>query len=325
MVAYTTNKTLAQPQVAGDSGVWGGELNNNLIAPLDLMLGGVASISLSATDYTLDAAEIENLGIKFSGLLLASVSVYSACIGVYYVENNCTGNYPVTLQANFGAGGVGTGWNIPQGSRTLFVSDTAVGARPLSGDVYESFRRAGIPEPFAGATAPFGYVLCYGQAISRALYPYLYTAIGTTYGTGDGSTTFNVPDLRGRSIFGLDTMGGLTAGRLTGANLGNIPYPSTLGSAGGEENHTQTIAETPAHPHGITDPGHLHPIAWTQSGAGGGNLNASYLAGIASNTGGAKTGSTSNATTNITINPAGGGTSHNTTPPGMVMNWIIKV
>lgn len=51
--------------------------------------------------------------------------------------------------------------------------------------------------PFAGEAAPNGWLLCYGQAISRTTYSTLFGIIGTTYGTGDGSTTFNLPDLRG--------------------------------------------------------------------------------------------------------------------------------
>jgi microcystin-dependent protein len=56
----------------------------------------------------------------------------------------------------------------------------------------------GVLMPYAGATAPSGYLLCDGAAVSRTIYAALFTAIGTAYGAGDGSTTFNVPDLRGR-------------------------------------------------------------------------------------------------------------------------------
>ena len=70
---------------------------------------------------------------------------------------------------------------------------------------------AGMLFPFAGASAPTGYLLCHGQAVSRTTYADLFTAIGTTYGTGDGSSTFNLPDLRGRVIAGQDDMGGSSA------------------------------------------------------------------------------------------------------------------
>lgn len=69
--------------------------------------------------------------------------------------------------------------------------------------------------PFAGSAAPDGWILCYGQAVSRTAYANLFAVIGTTFGTGDGSTTFNLPDLRGRIAAGKDNMGGSAAGRLT--------------------------------------------------------------------------------------------------------------
>ncbi len=58
--------------------------------------------------------------------------------------------------------------------------------------------------PFAGAAAPTGWLLCQGQAVSRTTYAQLFSVIGTTYGSGDGSTTFNLPDMRGRVAVGSD-------------------------------------------------------------------------------------------------------------------------
>lgn len=87
---------------------------------------------------------------------------------------------------------------------------------------------AGAIMGYGGTTAPGGYLLCDGSAISRTTYGHLFTAIGTTYGVGDGSTTFNVPDLRQRFPLGKATSG-------TG---------STLGGTGGAIDHTHTV--TPA-------------------------------------------------------------------------------
>jgi microcystin-dependent protein len=87
--------------------------------------------------------------------------------------------------------------------------------------------RTGVVEPFAGTTAPAGSLLCYGQAVSRTDYVGLFTVIGTTYGTGDGSTTFNVPDLRGAVAGGKSNMGGVDRGNLTGG--------ATLGAAFGSQ------------------------------------------------------------------------------------------
>lgn len=69
--------------------------------------------------------------------------------------------------------------------------------------------------PYAGNAAPTGWLLCFGQAISRTSFATLFDVIGTTYGAGDGSTTFNLPDMRGRVAAGKDDMGGTDAARLT--------------------------------------------------------------------------------------------------------------
>lgn len=93
-------------------------------------------------------------------------------------------------------------------------------------------------------SVPFGYVLPYGQAISRTIYAAYFLLVGTTYGVGDGSTTFNVPDYRGRVGAGLDNMGGSDAGRLSTAN--------TLGTAMGAETVTQAASDVAAHAHGVS-------------------------------------------------------------------------
>jgi microcystin-dependent protein len=91
----------------------------------------------------------------------------------------------------------------------------------------------GMVLPFAGATAPDGFLLCDGSAVGRATWPDLFAAIGTTYGAGNGSTTFNLPDLRGRIAAGRDDMGGAAANRIT---LGVSGIAGTaLGAVGGDQ------------------------------------------------------------------------------------------
>jgi microcystin-dependent protein len=104
---------------------------------------------------------------------------------------------------------------------------------------------------FAGSTAPTNWLLCHGQAISRSTYSSLFTAIGTTYGAGDGSTTFALPDMRGRVAAGKDDMGGSAASRLTSTVLS---ASNTLGATGGSQTHTLTSGESgvPAHSHANT-------------------------------------------------------------------------
>lgn len=97
---------------------------------------------------------------------------------------------------------------------------------------------------YAGTTAPnSAFVLPYGQAISRTTYATLFSLISTTFGTGDGSTTFNVPDLRGRVVAGKDDMGGSSANRLTAADDGL--NGDTLGATGGGETQTLVTANLP--------------------------------------------------------------------------------
>jgi microcystin-dependent protein len=95
-----------------------------------------------------------------------------------------------------------------------------------------------------GTTAPnSNFAFPFGQAISRSTYSALFALMGTTYGTGDGSTTFNLPDKRGRISVSLDNMGGSTAGRVTSGGSGIAG--TAVGSAGGFETYTQRQSDLP--------------------------------------------------------------------------------
>ncbi len=150
--------------------------------------------------------------------------------------------------------------------------------------------------PFAGSSAPSGWLLCDGSSQLRATYAALFTAIGTTYGSADG-THFTLPDLRGRGPFGRDDMGGSAANRIT--NGGSGITGTALGSSGGEQNHTLITSEMPAHVHSQAG----GPISLGGSG-GGSTINGSP--------GNADTGST------------GGDGAHQNMPPALILNYIIK-
>jgi microcystin-dependent protein len=169
----------------------------------------------------------------------------------------------------------------------------------------------GVVNPFAGATAPSGWLLCFGQAVSRTAYPVLFTTLSTTYGSGDGSTTFNIPDMRGRAVAGKDDMGGTAASRLTSTVL---TASNTLGATGGTQTHTMTSAEMPSHTH--IQNAHAH----STNIAGGSGSPASYY--YASQWGALNTivSSTETATNQST----GGGGAHLNTQPTIVLNYIIK-
>lgn len=185
----------------------------------------------------------------------------------------------------------------------------------------------GSVSTYAGNQAPTGYILCDGSAISRTTYHALFQVIGTTYGSGDGSTTFNVPNLKGKFVVGFDSA--------------QTEFDN-LSETGGAKTHTLTIAEMPAHNHNgltqsagththtITDPGHTHSYVNQPNTQNTDNAFSTETA--ADNSSVAQTSSSS--VTGITINSAGahqhvidsqgGGQPHNNLPPYLVLNYIIK-
>lgn len=185
---------------------------------------------------------------------------------------------------------------------------------------------SGVMFPFAGSSVPSGFLLCDGQAVSRTTYANLFVAIGTTWGSGDGSTTFNVPDYRGYAMAGADNMGGTPANRLTGY---------ALGSTGGAQAVTLAANQLPVsayqdtgHAHTATDSGHDHPFgnniqigALSSSGGGTDYLIIGTPAAINTGTGTAHV-TVASGTANIT-NP-GGGQSHSNVQPTATCNVIIK-
>ena len=142
---------------------------------------------------------------------------------------------------------------------------------------------------YAGSISPSKWLICDGSAISRTDYADLFAVIGTTYGTGDGSTTFNLPDLKGRTPIGSSTT-------------------YALGSTGGEATHKLTVNEMPAHGHIYADRTFLY---WaSSSGSGGVTFNT--------NNGWKYNESFSNAFMNT-----GGSQAHNNMQPYTAINFII--
>lgn len=170
------------------------------------------------------------------------------------------------------------------------------------------WRHISIPEPigtikeFAGGTVPAGHLLCDNTTYSRTTYAALFNEIGTTWGVGDGSTTFGVPDSRRRT--------GVGSGGTGTGTLGNA-----VGNVGGEETHQLTTAELAAHTHGVTDPGHFHTVnAGPSSGASGGA--DTYRTD--------STAPTQSKVTGVTVNSAGSDTAHNNMPPSYVATKVIR-
>lgn len=132
----------------------------------------------------------------------------------------------------------------------LPADNAAASTQSVAGlqDLLDALIPVGSVYDYAGSSAPSKFEFCDGSAISRTTYADLFAAIGTTYGAGDGSTTFNVPDLRGRVVAGKDDMGGTAASRMTSGSKAAVDG-TVLGAAGGSEEHTLVEAEMPGHTH----------------------------------------------------------------------------
>ena len=210
---------------------------------------------------------------------------------------------------------------------TAKIQDGAVTSAKLDAAAVSVLMPTGSIMPFAGASAPTGYLLCNDTPISRTTYSALFAVIGTTYGVGDGASTFNIPDLRGRVIAGQDDMGGASANRLTGLTGG--VDGDVLGGSGGAETHGLSQAEMPAHrhlsvhgpitsnvPYYASSPG---PNTILSGAFGGGTADDGVAESYTKVTGGTAGESGSNSTTSSYSN-----TAHNNVQPTIILNYIIK-
>lgn len=164
----------------------------------------------------------------------------------------------------------------------------------------------GVILPYGGTSAPTDFLFCYGQSLSTSTYADLHSAIGYTYG-GSGSS-FNLPDLRGRTIAGQDDMGGSSANRLTGQSGGLDG--DTLGATGGAETHTLTEAQLASH---------SHTISGTYRRDEGSSPGGYFPHGSARGTN-----QTISGFLDITADSVGSDQAHNNVQPTIILNYIIK-
>jgi len=216
-----------------------------------------------------------------TGALSGSTATFSGAISS--VSPSFTGT-PTAPTASAGT-------NTTQIATTAFVTQNAV----LTGALLM----------WPTASAPTGYLLCNGSAVSRTTYSALYAVIGTTFGSGDGSSTFNLPNYVDRMPIGVGTIA-------TG-----------VGSFGGSATTTLSISNLPAHNHGVNDPGHYHTPNLANGGGGFGNDSANWVSNSQGNT--SYNGPALNAAyTGITTQNTGSGASIQTISPYLGINFIIK-
>ena len=316
----TVNCLFTTPNTGDLVGSWGTAAINPIITALDGRLGGVTSISLSNASVTLTQqagtatpgagpTQCDNAVIKLSGTLSANCVVTFPLPGVYVVRNDCTvGSFYVQARA----AGTGNLIGIPEGKSSKvwndgtnmdFVDPPEVGS-------YLDLAASTTPK-WMGACTVKPYLICDGTVYTSNNFTALSARLGSTYG-GNGSTTFGVPDLRGRYRLPLDNQGGSAAGRVTNAISG--VNATTLGASGGSQSiqaHTHTAT--------VTDPGHTHPVPSTSAASGSG---ASSLAQIGS--GGAQTIGTASTGVTVSNSTTGSGGSQNMPPTLVAGIALIK-
>lgn len=217
--------------------------------------------------------------------------------GVIYIDVSDNGIYTITADSKPGDDDYTTITTYSSNSCSVTdITDSRTGSTKTIQKTTEIVtqqtgepEKVGVIKMFSGSVPPLGWMLCNGAAISRTKYSKLFSVIGITYGSGDGETTFNLPNLKGKTIVGLDE---------TDTDFG------VLGKIGGEKTHKLTTQEMPKHFHGQ---------AFHMASSGGGNTT---LQG---------SGSSADWVIGDATEKSGGDQPHNNLQPYIVLNYIIKV
>jgi microcystin-dependent protein len=321
-------------QATGENATtWGIKTNTNLDLLAESIAGAVTLNVAGSGDFTLSTAngaadEARQAILILTGLLTGNRNIIvPSSPKNYTVINQTTGAFAVTLKQS-----AGTGLPIPAGGPTITVCTSttcvdSIGATPYSKTLLAATSVAAaqttlqVPPPtptgvileYGGTAAPSDWLLCNGDAVSRSTYAALFAVIGTAYGAGDGSTTFNVPDRRDR--FGIGASGTVARGSTGGST-----------TSGGT---ALTTAQMPSHTHtGTTSTAgdHSHTVSLRDFGGGGGgvqNLTDGSGGGPSTayptNTAGAH-----NHTFTTDATGSGDAHTHSVTPPYVASNYIIK-
>jgi microcystin-dependent protein len=203
---------------------------------------------------------------------------------------------------------------------TSQIQNNAVTSAKIDSTVTSAISPTGSIVQYGGSSAPTGWLLCDGSAVNRTTYAALFAVVGTTYGSGDGSTTFNVPNFKGRVAVGRDS--------------GQTEF-DVLGETGGAKTHTLSTAEMPSHTHSVDPPAtatdsqghHTHQVE-AQWGSSGGSWGLTEASGKSSN-GQLDTYGAGAHTHTVNIGAfasasAGSGSAHNNLQPYITVNYIIK-
>jgi microcystin-dependent protein len=349
--SYSTSLKIQLMANGEDSNTWGTITNTNWNL-IEQAVSGVQPITMSNANYTLSnlngvSDEARNMVLVVGGTSSVSTTPYNQIVAplvtkFYVITNNTVGGNPITI-----GGSSGSLITIPNATTVqvycdgtnFYSAQTASagnfnvnGNETVSGNlsVAGTLTVAGLPAGFsptgsvtmyAANSAPTGWLLCNGVAVSRTTYAALFAVVGTTFGAGDGSTTFNLPNYADRMPIG----------------VGSIA--ASIGATGGSASTTLSVANLPSHSHSasstssssssVSDPGHSHVLVTHDgSGTNTSNVSASYSNGnpYSTNTNSAYTNISvsTTTTTNTTIGNTGSGTAATTISPYLGINFIIK-
>ena len=299
-----TNKTLTSPVIASFTP----DGTHTLTAPLETATLATQTGTETLTNKTIAAGSNTISGLTNSNL--------SGSAGITYANLDVANSIEASdINSQSSSGG------------TTLTSN---------GDGTASFQASigfssGMLMPFAGSSIPTGWLNCDGSAVSRSTYAALFSAVSTTWGSGDGSTTFNLPDLRGQTVIGAGTGTGLTPRTLGTTYIGEEAHLNTSAESG-VPSHIHTMG---SHIHTMGNHTHGHPpgvgggqFVVTNTGGGGYGNGGSILAHFvgADNTDGPSTNNTDGPSTNNTDanSTANASNAHNTMQPSAVVNYIIK-
>jgi microcystin-dependent protein len=302
---FSPNRNYVLPATGNDVNTWGPLLNGNFSA-IDSNISALLPVSTTGGTTTFTTGQAANLYYNVNGALTSNaILVFPGVIQTFFiVANNTTGAFTLTIQTE----NTGTTQVQNQGIIALYYSDGTNINLVATNTPPQGLALIGEIKNWPVSTLPPNYVWANGQAISRTTFAALFAVYSTFYGPGDGSTTFNVPDLRGNIAAGADAMGGAAAaGRLTSASIG---VTAALGVIAGSQ-------QMQSHTHPIDDPSHAHttlvPFGIIANNAVGGNGTAVVSTEVTS---------TDTNTTGIEILSAGSGNSQNVQPT-FVTNYII--
>lgn len=303
-MAITPNMNLTLPVASATAGPEYATQNTTAFEAIDLhdhtpgkgVLIPVSALNINA-DLNLGSNRVLNAEI-IQGVSQASAITGSTAINSFQVVN-------------------GEAWYVDAlGQAVQLTSGGSIVAPAVSG------LPAGAMMAYAGLSAPSGWLVANGTAVSRATYAVLFAAIGTTYGIGDGSTTFTLPNKQGRTSIG--------AGTYTDPVTGAVSR--TQGARAGAEKHVLTTAELATHTHiqdAHTHTQNAHNHTGTVAVNGGafgtvGVIGSSTSAGTAANVVTVNSNTATNQNTTATNQNTGSDTAHNNMQPYEVDLWIIK-